>query len=153
MQLQHIKSLQKSVAIYPEEVQLFRSIKANILITANEGPYVTFHLLICSECIFLACLCYKVVVVMFIRVFMTIILNILSKIRIFLLSFCHRCNNLSTGVIKTMKRITFFRELCSIISDFPITQRLEIWYVHNSPTLVYPCKISRKCHILCRSHV
>ena len=29
---------------------------------------------------------------------MTIILNILSKICVFLLSFCHRRNNLSTGV-------------------------------------------------------
>ncbi len=46
MQLQHTKTSYKSVAIYPEEVQLFRSIKANILITANEGPYATFYLLV-----------------------------------------------------------------------------------------------------------
>ena len=37
---------------------------------------------------------------MFIRVFMTIILNILSEIRVFLLSFCHRRNNLSPGAIR-----------------------------------------------------
>ena len=47
---------------------------------------------------FLAYLCSEVIVVMFIRVFMTIMLNILSEIRVFLLSFCHRRNNLSTGV-------------------------------------------------------
>ena len=46
-----------------------------------------------------------------------------------------------------------FIAFCSILTDFPLTQRIKIWYGDNTLGLVCPCKISRQCSYFCRSHV
>ena len=46
-----------------------------------------------------------------------------------------------------------FKAFCSIKTDLPITQRLEIQYVHRPPTLVCSYEISCQCCSFCRGHM
>ena len=65
----------------------------------------------------------------------------------------HQCSYFCRSHVQKSTKKCIFTAFCSILTDFELRQRLEIWYVDNTHALVCPCIIPSKCSYFCGSHV
>ena len=64
-----------------------------------------------------------------------------------------RCFYFCRSHVQKSTKKCIFTAFYSILSDFKMTQRLEIWYVNTPPNRVCSSKISSQYHLFCRSYV